>query len=48
MLDDFKFTALRKIRNHFVGMDRSLIHMAGAAVKEFAAVRKPFGNIVRE
>ena len=32
MLDDFKFAALRKIRNYLVGVNRSLIHMAGAAI----------------
>ena len=48
MLDDFKFAALRKICNHLVGVNCSLIYMAGAAVKEFTAVCKPFGNVVRE
>ena len=48
MLDDFKFAALRKIRNYLVGVDHSLIHMTRATVKEFTAVCKPFGNIVRE
>lgn len=38
MLDDFKFATLGKIRNYLVGVDRSLIHMAGAAVKEFTVL----------
>lgn len=48
MLDDFKFATLRKIRNYLVGVNCSLIYMAGAAVKKFTAVCKPFSNIVRE